>query len=137
MFPGIQGSVPSMQVIRRVYPRGGHEWPPFLLVVILMLDPVLLGAEMTRQQLFMSVINRTKLTKTILMILPGATWKEVAFARSCTPDTIKTRGRAVANLGKRRVSPFLAEYTRCNHLQGPSWCKPLHEEDQTSVRREC
>jgi hypothetical protein len=29
-----------------------------------MLDPVLPGAEMTRQQLFMSVINRTKLTKT-------------------------------------------------------------------------
>ncbi|WP_372522425.1 hypothetical protein [Sulfuricaulis sp.] len=57
-----------MQVIRRVYPRGGHEWPPFLLAVILMLDPVLPGAEMTRQQLFMSVINRTKLTKTILNI---------------------------------------------------------------------
>jgi hypothetical protein len=30
-----------------------------------MLDPVLPGAEMTRQQLFMSVISRTKLTKTI------------------------------------------------------------------------
>ena len=40
----------------------------FLLVVILMLDPVLPGADMTRQQLFMSVINRTKLTKTILNI---------------------------------------------------------------------
>jgi hypothetical protein len=54
-----------MQVIRRVYPRGGHEWPPFLLAVILMLDPVLPGAEMTRQQLIMSVINGTKLIKTI------------------------------------------------------------------------
>jgi len=77
----------------------------FFLVVILMLDPVLPGAEMTRQQLFMSVINRTKLTKTILMISPGATWKEVAFARSCTPDTIKTCRKAVANSGKRLVSP--------------------------------
>jgi len=47
-----------------VYLRGGHEWPPFLLVVILMFDPALLGAEMPRQQLFMSVVNRTKLTKT-------------------------------------------------------------------------
>jgi hypothetical protein len=54
-----------------VYPRGGHEWPPFLLVVILMLDPVLPGAEMTGQQLFMSVINRTKLTKTIFNDIAG------------------------------------------------------------------
>lgn len=58
MSPGMQGSVPGMQVIRRVYPRGGHEWPPFLLAVILMLDPILPGAEMTRQQLFIHVGNK-------------------------------------------------------------------------------
>jgi hypothetical protein len=67
--------------------------------------PVLPGAEMTGQQLFMPVINRTNLAKTILVISPGVTWKEVAFARSCTPDTIKTCRKAVANSGKRLVSP--------------------------------
>jgi len=36
-----------------------------------MLDLVLPGAEMTRQQLFMSVINRTKLTKTIFNDIAG------------------------------------------------------------------
>lgn len=138
MFPGMQGSVPGMQVIRRVYPRGGHEWPPFLLVVILMLDPVLPGAEMTRQQLFMSVINRTKLSKTILMISPGATWKEVAFARSCTPDTIKHAAkqsliRASGSCHRQR-SVFLRNM-RVVTITGPSRCKPLHEEDRTSVRR--
>jgi hypothetical protein len=64
MSPGMQGSVPGVQVIRRVYPRGGHEWPPFLLVVILMLDSVLPGAEMTEQQLLVPVINGTNPTKT-------------------------------------------------------------------------
>ena len=65
MSPGMQGSVPGAQVISRVYPRGGHEWPPFLLAVILMLVPVLPGADMTEQQLLVSVINGSKPTKTI------------------------------------------------------------------------
>ena len=49
MSPGMQGSVPGAQIIRRVYPKGGHEWPPFLFVMSLTPAPALLGTEMTEQ----------------------------------------------------------------------------------------
>jgi hypothetical protein len=51
--------------------------------------------------------KRDEVTKPIfIMISPGAIWMGAAFARSYTPDTIKTCGEAVAKLGQRLASPF-------------------------------
>jgi hypothetical protein len=77
--------------------------------------------------------KRDEVTKPIfLMISSGAIWMGAAFARSYTPDTIKTCGKAVAKLGQRLASPFLEDYACLNHRHGPSRRKPLHEEDRTS-----
>ena len=52
--------------------------------------------------------KRDEVTKPIfLMISPGTIWMGAAFARSYTPDTIKTCGKAVAKLGQRQRHPFL------------------------------
>ena len=66
MSPGMQGSVPGAQIIRRVYPKGGHEWPPFLFVMSLTPAPALLGTEMTEQLLFLSAIKLDEVHQTIL-----------------------------------------------------------------------
>jgi len=72
--------------------------------------------------------KRDEVTKPIfIMISPGAIWMGAAFARSYTPDTIKTCGEAVAHLGQRLASPFPEDYACLNHRHGPSRRKPRHE----------